>query len=335
MVAGAAVVVAAVGVDLAPPAPASSAAKPPGRAPVTRTTLVRTEKVNGTLGYGDTHLFAARGGGTVTWLPAEGSIIDRGQTVYRQDNKPIPLLFGALPVYRPLSTGVEGPDVRQFEENLAAMGYRGFTVDDSYTSATADAVKQWQDKLGLDQTGRVDATAVAVAAGPVRVGEVKAAVGDPATGPVFAYTSTTRVVSVELDVAKQQYVAVGIAATVTLPDDSTVEGKVSDVGTVAKTTAGAQAQTTISVDVSVADQKALGTLDAAPVSVTLTSDRRENVLTVPIAALVALAEGGYGVQVIDATGSRYVAVKTGMFASGRVEVTGSGIAEGVMVGVPA
>jgi len=38
---------------------------------------------------------------------------------------------------------------------------------------------------------------------------------------------------------------------------------------------------------------------------------------VPVGALVALAEGGYGVQVIEGSTARYIAVKTGMFAGGR------------------
>ena len=79
----------------------------------------------------------------------------------------------------------------------------------------------------------------------------------------------------------------------------------------------------------------IGTLDAAPVDVTLVSKTKENVLTVPIAALLALAEGGYGVQVVDGQRTYYVAVETGLFAGGRVEVSGAGLAEGMVVGVPA
>jgi len=49
---------------------------------------------------------------------------------------------------------------------------------------------------------------------------------------------------------------------------------------------------------------------------------------------VALAEGGYGVQVIEGSATRYLAVETGMFAGGKVEISGAGIAEGMTVGVP-
>ena len=57
-------------------------------------------------------------------------------------------------------------------------------------------------------------------------------------------------------------------------------------------------------------------------------------LTVPVAALVALPGGGYGVQVVTGAATRYVPVQLGMFGGGRVQVTGNGIAAGTRVGVP-
>jgi membrane fusion protein, multidrug efflux system len=88
------------------------------------------------------------------------------------------------------------------------------------------------------------------------------------------------------------------------------------------------------VAVAVDDEATLSGLDDATVQVAFTAAQRENVLTVPIAALLALADGGYGVQVTDGGSSRIVAVQTGMFAGGRVEISGEGIAEGTIVGVP-
>ena len=68
----------------------------------------------------------------------------------------------------------------------------------------------------------------------------------------------------------------------------------------------------------------------------ITSDRRPGVLAVPVNALLALAEGGYGVRVVDGGPSgRIVAVTTGLFARGQVEVTGEGLSEGMDVEVPA
>ena len=59
-------------------------------------------------------------------------------------------------------------------------------------------------------------------------------------------------------------------------------------------------------------------------------------LTVPVNALLALAEGGYGVRVVDGTpAGRIVAVSAGLFARGQVEVTGDGLDVGTEVEVPA
>ena len=336
VVVAAAAAVAAFGIDFSRSAPASTIRLPPATGKVTRMTLTETEKVNGTLGYGDAHAVAARGTGTVTWLPAAGSTVQRGQPVYRRDNVAVPLFLGTLPFYRVLRSGSSGDDVKQLEENLSALGYTGFTVDSDYTSATSDALRQWQNALGASETGVFDPASVVLAPAAIRVAVVKASEGDPATGPLLTYTGTTRTVDIPLDVAKQNLVKVGIAAAVTLPDNSTVDGKVSAVGTVATTSGtGQNTATTIDVTVDIVDQQKLGTLDAAPVSVTLVSQTKQNVLTVPIGALLALAEGGYGVQVVDGQRTYYVAVETGLFANGRVEVSGAGLVEGMIVGLPA
>ncbi len=329
----AAVTAAAVGFGGNAPEPAAATTLPPATTPVTKTTLTQTARVSGTLGYGDQVNVPARGRGTLTWLPAPGSTIQRGQPVYRADNTPVPLWYGTLPLYRSLHSGDQGADVREVEENLAALGYTGFTVDDRYTGATASAVRRWQHDLGVTETGTVDPAAVVLAPGAIRVATVRAALGDPAGGQLLGYTTTTRVVTVALDVAKQSLVKPGTTATVTLPDNRTLNGTVASVGSVA--TAGQQGSpATIQVVVDLADQSALGGLDQAPVDVTLVSAQAQDVLTVPVAALVALAEGGYGVQVVEGSTSRYVAVKTGMFAGGRVEISGEGIAAGTTVGVP-
>jgi multidrug efflux system membrane fusion protein len=310
---------------------------PPATATVSRQTLVDTQTETGALDYGDATTVAARLGGTVTALPAVGAVLTRGKALCRLDNTPVLLLYGTLPAYRALAPGVRGPDVTQFERNLYALGYRGFTVDDTYSASTATAVKKWQGDLGLTKTGTVELGRLAYAPGPVRVGTREAAVG-AAVGPgtaLLTYTGTSRVVSVELDVSDQRLARTGAAVRVTLPDGGTVPGKITATKTVIKPAEGQNpAATKIDVTVLVDDQKALAGLDDASADVVFTASRRENVLTVPVAALLALAEGGYGVQVVQGTGTRIVAVRTGMFAGGRVEVSGTGLTEGTTVGVP-
>jgi peptidoglycan hydrolase-like protein with peptidoglycan-binding domain len=341
LVTGSAVLVAAaagvatvgLGGHDAPP-PARDTGLPPATATVTRTTLTQTQDVNGTLGHGTPTPVAASGPGTITWLPRPGAVIDRGRPVYKRDDLPVPLLLGGLPLYRELRPGLTGADVEEVEANLAALGYTGLTVDSTYTAATASAVRRWQRDLGLTQTGVLDPASVVVAPAAMRVASVAAHVGDPAGGQLLAYTGTTRIVRIALDVALQTLVRPGIAATITLPDAKTVRGTVATVGSVAAAGHQQGDPATIEVTVTVADQAALGTLDEAPVTVRLVSATVRDVLTVPVAALTVLADGRYGLQVVTGSASHVVPVELGMFAGGRVQVSGDGVTEGARVGVP-
>ncbi|MEU4577178.1 peptidoglycan-binding protein [Nonomuraea sp. NPDC023979] len=327
----AAVTAAALGFGGDATGPAAAVRTPPATATVTRTTLTETKTVDGALGHGPATTVTAKAQGTITWLPAEGATITRGRAVYSVDADRRPLLYGAMPLYRTLQDGVEGADVKLLERNLAKLGYTGFDVDDAYTWATREAVENWQEDLGLDVTGRVEPGDVVVAGGPLRVAELKKALGDSAAGPVLTATGTTRRVLVDLDVADSHLVRKGMPATVELPDGTEVDGEVTAVGRVAEQSGDADdTATTVEVEVSVSGLKK--TYDSAPVEVTVVARQRENVLAVPVGALVALAEGGYGVQVVEGPATRYAAVETGMFADGQVEVTG--IAEGVTVAVP-
>jgi peptidoglycan hydrolase-like protein with peptidoglycan-binding domain len=312
--------------------------KPPATAKVSRQTLVDTDTEGGELGYGDTSALTGKLSGTVTALPVPGSVVARGQVLYRVDDTAVVLLYGSLPAYRALSTGVTGADVRQFEQNLYAMGFRGFTVDEKYDDQTATAVKKWQKSLGLTQTGMVDLGRVVYTPDQLRVDTLKAAAGDAAQpgSAVFTYTGTARVVTVKLAVSQARLAKTGAAVGLKLPDGKVTTGKITKTQTVILPAEGnTPASTKLAVTVAVDDEKVLAGLDQATVDVAFTTSQRPNVLTVPVAALLALAEGGYGVQVVDGDTTRIIAVQTGLFAGGRVEVTGEGLSEGQIVGMPA
>jgi peptidoglycan hydrolase-like protein with peptidoglycan-binding domain len=317
---------------------AAASTLPPATAQVTRQTLVDTQTGAGDLGYGTTISLANRLGGTITAIAGTDTTVKRGQTLYRVDNGPVVLLYGALPAYRALASGVTGADVKQFEQNLSALGYTGFTVDETYSDSTAQAVKKWQEDLGLPKTGTVEPGRIVYTAGAVRVDTHKAEVGDPAQPgqAVLTYTGTAHVVIAKLDVADQRLAHVGDAVTVELPNSTTAQGKITKAETVVVPGDNGAADTTkIQVTIAIADAKSLAGLGRASVSVDFTASQRKDVLTVPVAALLALAEGGYGVQVVEGSATHIVAVKTGLFASGRVEVSGDSLSEGMTVGMPA
>ncbi len=307
---------------------------PAATADITRLTLIDRENHDGTLGHGDTTTISSRGEGTVTRLPAEGTTITRGKAIFRLDNKPVTLLYGALPAYRTLATGVRGADVRQLERNLWALGYRGFTVDETYSASTAAAVGEWQDDLDLTRTGRVDPRQVVYATGAVRVDSLSTQAGAVVRpgAAVEKVTGTSPLATVVLDTGSERLAERRAAVRVTLPGGKAVPGKIIKVATFVGH--GDNGESDTKIQVTIRFTSTVRSLGAAAITVAFTAGERPNVLAVPVAALLALAEGGYGVQVVDAGTTRIVAVETGLFADGKVEITGNGLRAGMKVAMP-
>ncbi|WP_248959612.1 peptidoglycan-binding protein [Sphaerisporangium perillae] len=313
-----------------------------GVAQVTKGTLSARTLQNGTLGYAGEFQVVNKASGTVTKLPAVGQVINAGKVLYRVDGKPVMLLYGAVPIYRSLSWGTEGVDVRQLNAALVALGYA--TKDeldpdsDYFGRATHNALRELQDKVGLEESGNLSlGQAVFVAAKTIRVLKVNAVSGaQTAAGTVVLQASSTaRQVTVELNAGQQSQVAVGDKVIITLPNGKAVPGVVSDVGKVATTS---DSGTTIEVKIRPTRPKQTGSLDKAPVQVSIVTDTAKDVLSVPVNSLLALAGGGYAVEVVDTGGKhRLVGVTTGLFddSEGKVEVTGDGLAEGQNIVVPA
>jgi multidrug efflux pump subunit AcrA (membrane-fusion protein) len=315
-------------------------------ASVQRRDLVEYETVAGTLGYDDSRTLYAQAAGTVTALPRPGRLVRRGDALYWVDSRPVTLFYGWVPMWRPLhASSADGADIRELERNLVALGYDPYgavDVDDEWDSATTAAVKRWQDALGLAKTGAVSPGDVVFLPGARRMGQQKAAVGamlQPGA-EVMETSATARIVTIDLDADKQSLVQYGDKVGVDLPDGSTIHGRIASVGKVAQSTqdpdTGEQGTPTIEVRVTLARGAKTGTFDEAPVDVSLAKETAQNVLTVPVDALLALAEGGYAVEVVNADGSRrLVRVEPGMYADSFVEITGSGLKQGTKVVVPA
>jgi peptidoglycan hydrolase-like protein with peptidoglycan-binding domain len=320
--------------------PAATPAAPTATATVQRQNLSGQTKVDGTLGYAGSASVQSPLAGRITWLPTAGAVIGRGGTLLSVDNQPVQLFYGPKPAWRDLSVGVDdGPDIRQLERNLAALGYdpdHQMTVDNHFTAATAAAVKRWQKARGLDQTGTFTTTMPAVfLPWAVRVNTLSGSVGGRAApgGPIYTVTSNRHQVTVDLDVSQQSYVKTGDRVDITLPNGRHVKGRISEVGRVAETSGDPPNQTTtIPVTVKLDNPRAGGRLDQAPVEVYVTTQTRRGVLAVPVTALLALKEGGYAVETVDAAGQhQLVAVRLGVFSNGMVEVSGGGLRAGTKV----
>ena len=355
------------GPALRPGHPAASAVAV-GYAQVVRADLANTVQVSGSLGYAGSYTIVNQAQGTAyTALPASGATIRRGQDLYGVDGAPVTLFYGAMPAWRALSVGVAaGRDVAQLDRNLIALGYgAGLVVSDYFTYATAYAVELWQAARGLPVTGTVPLGQVGYAPGPLRVTGVTAVLGSPPQpgASVLTATSLVPVVLADVPVGQEYLVKAGDRVTVTLPDGvTTTPGIVASVASVASAGAGAggassgagadgassgggpaappstgpgSSQATVQMTVRLTNPDAAGHLDQAPVSVSITSAQARGVLAVPVSALVALAGGGYAVEVAHGSGVRLVAVQTGLFSQTLVQVSGTGLTAGTRVEVPA
>jgi hypothetical protein len=313
---------------------------------------------------------AVNPGTTYTYLPRAGDIIRQDQPVYALNGQPVPLLYGSIAAYRAFYPGMsDGADVGQLTHDLIVLGYgAGLTQSNHYSAATAAAVQRWQTALGLPATGTILLGQVVFEPGPIRVTSVTPSVGQAAGGggssggTVLDATSTTPVVTVALDVSQEYLVKPGEAVTVVLPDGaSTVGGHVQTVGNVAtcpngsgngagnggsnannaadqspcsSSGSGNSSTPTVTVTISLDRVPSGATLDQAPVNVNITTQRADNVLAVPVNALLALAGGGDAVEVVSGTTHRLVAVTTGLYSNTMVQVSGAGLAAGMKVEVP-
>jgi peptidoglycan hydrolase-like protein with peptidoglycan-binding domain len=299
-------------------------------ASVQRRDLVERETFDGSLGFADEQALASARPGTITWIAPEGSTISRGDQLYEVDQRPVSLMFGDLPAYRTLSSSLEGRDVRQLQRNLLAMGFDGggdLEASGDFDADTAEAVRDWQEDLGLDRTGILELGDVVFAPGPRRMGRHVLEEGSAAAGQVATITSMQRI-----DASDQDLVSPGDRVRVELPGGEHIAGRIGEVGKVAESDPqDAEAEPTVEVTVRLVGRVNTD-LDQAPVEVDVQTSRADGVLAVPVEALLALAEGGYGVEVLDAPGrSHLVGVDTGTFADGWVEVWGTDISEGLEV----
>ena len=296
-------------------------------------TLRVVEDLDGMLGHGEERPITGGRPGTLTALPAVGDVIERGGTLFEVNGEPTVLLYGDMPAWRTLGPGMSGPDVQQLEANLVELGFGdGLTVDGTWDDATTDAVVAWQEATGMAADGQVDQGEVVFEPDAVIVAGLEGIRGGNVGpgAPVLRVTDTERVVTASVPASQRDGVEVGDTVEVELGDGNAVEATITEIDA-APTTAQDGSQT-------YGMRLALAEADAdapdGPVSLHLVRQERAGVLAVPVNALLALLEGGYAVErVTDDGGTELVAVETGLFADGWVEVTGD-LAEGDEVVVP-
>jgi hypothetical protein len=299
---------------------------------------------------------SSSGAQTFTSLPPVGKTIRQGQVLYQVNETPVVLLYGSVPAYRDLSEGISGGDVRELNADLVKLGYATAAALgpasgwDYFSSETAYALDRLQSHLGLTETGSLPLGEAVFLPGAIQVTGLGtgAVLGEPASAGsvVLTASSLSPVVTIGLDASLQTEVAVGDKVSVTLPDGTTTPGKVSQISNVASSSSSSSGNSssgngnsggndngsgsgsgsaTITVLVSLTNPKAAGSLNQAPVEVTITTGSVSNVLIVPVNALLAQPGGRYAVEVTGSGGHHLVTVTPGLFddAAGLVQVTGN------------
>ena len=277
---------------------------------------------------------AANSATTLTAIAPADAILRRGASVYALDGAPVPLFYGSVVPSRALYLGVTpGPDVAQLNENLTALGFgRTAASGDLFTTATAASLSSYQRSLGESASGVLRLGDVVVAPGPIRITSDELAPGQSVSpgAAILQATSTTRVVMVPLSPNNSPVVSVGEAVSILLPSNATVPGVVSSIGP--PSPGQASSSTTLELTVVPRPESATGSGSGLPVQVSFTTALARNVLAMPIAALIALAGGGYGAEVVERSGAHVlVGVQTGLFSNTEVEVSGAGISAGTRV----
>ena len=342
---GAAVAIALRGT----PAPAAPSAPAVGTATVVRTDLVNSVLTQGTLGYAPSPPVVNELPGIYTDVLAPGSVVQRGQVLYRVDDRPVVLMTGTVPAWRPFTAGMtDGPDVQELEANLIALGdARGLLTAPGphFGSAAVAAVQRWQVSLGLAApNGSVDLGAIVFVPTALRVAADTVAPGQPA-GPgdsPYQVTTITRAVSVPLT-PNDPTVAAGQPVSIVLASGTSTPGVVTGVGPPPPSGSGSSSSSSSSgssssdsattvLTVTPVDAAATGSTDGEAVQVSLEVQSVHHVLAVPVAALLALAGGGYGLEVVEPSGQhQLIGVHTGVFAGGQVQVDATGLQPGTKV----
>ncbi|HEX4222756.1 MAG TPA: peptidoglycan-binding protein [Pseudonocardiaceae bacterium] len=363
----------AVGSQITSPADAAAAHQPPPASLITvavaKQALVSTVTAQGTVAYTGSTPITLTGtvGGTTTQLvtraPSAGTTVGSGERLLEVSGRPVFLLPGPIPMYRTLTDGTRGDDVRQLQQALSALGY-GHLSSGVFDAPTEIEVKRWYEhndyEPQLDEGQKVTVPSgeiLFLPTLPVRVGTVTTHAGATASGDIGTVTNNTVNIQTSLPAADAQLVHDGLPATLTMPDGKTMSATVNAIGPAAAppptdqgsapSTDGnqapadsAQAQQqqpgTTPLLLVAADPAALGAYanQAATIEIQIGRTAGE-VLVVPEAAIATGQDGATRVQVQGKDGQVHdVQVRLGLTANGLVEVSGTGLAQGdrVVVG---
>jgi len=281
-------------------------------------------------------------------MAAVGSTIKVGTALYTVNEQPVFAMYGTLPAYRNMQSGDTGTDITQLQQSLVDLGYNPGSVDGTFGSATVAAVEAWQTAAGLTVDGIVHLGQVVFISGPSRVIAQLGTVGQSVTtgSQILSIGPESPIVTTTESSTQLGLLTGGQKVDVQLPDNSIVVGKVTSVGGTAASSSSSSgsgsssgssaSSSSSSTAATVAlNNPALGnSIAGSSVNVIVTTNSLNDVLAVPLGALLATSSGQFIVQVPTAAGNlSNVSVNPSIYddTSGIVAVPGANLSPGERV----
>lgn len=185
--------------------------------------------VRGQLEFSDTESLAVQpttidGTTIITRTLVEvGDDLNEGDVMIEVAGRPVFVIEGALPEYRSLIPGADGPDVLQLEESLARMGLDPGTVDGEYTTATEEAVEALYLRAGYtanlpgpEEIAELDQLRSSVTDAQRNLSDLQSADNGgegPGKSSLIRAEETVRLARLELQRAKDEQTSANAAAT--------------------------------------------------------------------------------------------------------------------------
>ncbi len=95
--------------------------------------------------------------GIVTDVVAQpGDVVSQGDVLYRVNLRPVVVASGETPAFRAIGFESRGADVAQLQQLLTDVGMYFGAVDGDAGAGTVEAIRDWQESLGLARTGTVE-----------------------------------------------------------------------------------------------------------------------------------------------------------------------------------
>lgn len=275
--------------------------------------------------------------GTVTTVQVDtGQEVSAGSVLYTVDLRPVVIAQGKIPAFRSLTTDSSGEDVAQLQTMLLALGFYTYSVDGEFDWVTKQSVEAWQESLGIESDGTVQAgDIIYVPSLPTRVSldtdKVKRGGSLGGGEDVIRGLPEAPVFTVPVTATQAGLMPVGTRVEITGPDGQVWEGFV-----VEQVSSSKDDSVTLNLD-GVDGQPICGeecasipVSDQALLRASVVSVEPVTGLTIPSAALLSKADGSL-VVVDDQDIEHQVSVVTSARGMSVIE----GVAEGMHVRVPA